>query len=145
MTRREAPSDADGAWRASTSARAVARRSERDDGGDLAMLLDRFLDRLVVELANRIEERLERLAAEHGSDGPHALDVKQAAARLGVSPTTMHELVMSGQVASVKVGRRRLIAASTIDRMLAGDTCHGEQIRGAIGEQLRGIRRERSS
>jgi len=86
---------------------------------ELDGLLDALLDRVAVELADRVERRLDRLAAER-PDGPKALDVKQAAVRLGVSPTTMHELVISGQVPSVKVGRRRLIAASTIDRMLNG-------------------------
>jgi excisionase family DNA binding protein len=108
---------------------------------ELSEVLDLMVDRVAAELADRVERRLERMAAERGADGPQALDVKQAAARLGVSPTTMHELVMSGEVASVKVGRRRLIATSTIDGMLSGETQSGGQIRGPIGGQLGGIRR----
>jgi excisionase family DNA binding protein len=115
----------------------MTRRFDGQDEPDISQVLDRFLDRLAAELADRVERRLDRLQATRQADGPQGLDIKQAAARLGVSPTTMHEMVMSGAVPSVKVGRRRLVAASTIDRLLAGD-----QIRGPIGDQLGGIRRD---
>jgi excisionase family DNA binding protein len=95
---------------------------ERDGDIEFGQVLDHFLDRLAIELADRVERRLEQIASQRASDGPQALDVKQAAARLGVSPTTMHELVISGEIPSVKVGRRRLIAASTITRLLAQPT-----------------------
>jgi excisionase family DNA binding protein len=70
-------------------------------------------------MADRIEARIERIADARASG--QALDVKQAAARLGVSVKMVQELVASGEIRSVKVGRRRLIAASTIDRLLAGE------------------------
>jgi excisionase family DNA binding protein len=85
---------------------------------EFAEVLDCFLDRLAVELADRVEARLKRLSVDRSAGAPQALDVKQAAARLGVSDRTMHALVVTSEVPSIKVGRRRLIAASTIDRLL---------------------------
>lgn len=85
---------------------------------EFAEVLDGLLDRLAVELADRVEERLKRLSVERSAGAPQALDVKQAAARLGISDRTMHALVVTGEVPSIKVGRRRVIAASTIDRLL---------------------------
>jgi excisionase family DNA binding protein len=93
------------------------RRAGREDraAGVLPAAVERFVDQLAAELADLVERRLaERAAAE----GPQALDVKQAAARLGIGERTMREMVRSGQVPSVKVGRRRLIAAAAIDRLL---------------------------
>jgi excisionase family DNA binding protein len=89
---------------------------------ELDLAVQRFVDTLAAEMATRIEARLDGLLADRG---PQALDVKQAAARLGVSDRTVHQLVMSGKVPSIKVGRRRVIAASTIDRMLAGESLPG--------------------
>jgi excisionase family DNA binding protein len=76
-------------------------------------LLEPFLDWLADELAERLGERL---GAGRQSAG---LDTRQAAQRLGVSERTMRELLMSGQVQSVKVGRRRVISAVAIDALLA--------------------------
>lgn len=101
------------------------------DSSTLDHFLGLLVDRLAVELADRVDQRLEQLAQAKAADGPTALDVKQAAARLGVSDRTMHALVISGQVPSVKVGRRRLIAPSTIQRLLTE----------GIPTSLRGIRR----
>jgi excisionase family DNA binding protein len=86
---------------------------------ELDIAVQRFVDRLAIEMADRIEARIERIADARASG--QALDVKQAAARLGVSVKMVQELVASGEIRSVKVGRRRLIAASTIDRLLAGE------------------------
>jgi hypothetical protein len=36
----------------------------RGDDVEVGQVLDRFLDRLAVELANRVERRLEQIAAE---------------------------------------------------------------------------------
>jgi excisionase family DNA binding protein len=90
----------------------------RDFGSEFGQVLDHFLDRLAADLADRVEQRLERLAVERSSDGPQALDVKQAATQLGISDRTMHTLVVAGEIPSVKVGRRRLIATTTIQRLL---------------------------
>lgn len=99
----------------------------------LEQVTDLFVDRLVAELANRIERRLEQLgSARAPAVGPRGYDIKQAAERLGISQTKMKELLVSGEVPSVKVGRRRLIAASAIARLLDGAEPVDPQIRGPI-------------
>jgi excisionase family DNA binding protein len=82
--------------------------------------LDRFVDRLAAELADRVEQRLDRLQSARQSGA--GLDSKQAAARLGVSERTLRELVVSGQVPSVKVGRRRVFSAAAIERLMTNGT-----------------------
>ena len=99
----------------------------------LEQVTDLFVDRLVAELADRIDQRLERLSSGRApAAGPRGYDIKEAAERLGVSQTKMKELLVSGEVPSVKVGRRRLIAASAIARLLDGAEAAGPEIRGAI-------------
>jgi excisionase family DNA binding protein len=88
-----------------------------DYGPEFGRVLDRLLDQVAKELADRIEQRLDRIA--DGRQRGAGLDVKQAALRLGVSERKMRELVMSGEVPSIKVGRRRLISASAIEHLLA--------------------------
>lgn len=50
---------------------------------------------------------------------PRALSVSDAARCLGVGRTLFYELLVSGEIASVHIGRRRLILTSEIDRFLA--------------------------
>ena len=83
---------------------------------DVVDVVNRLLDRLATELADRVERRLDGLATARQTGA--GLDVKQAAARLGISERTMHDLLVTEQIPSVKVGRRRLVAASTIERLL---------------------------
>ncbi|MFZ1063486.1 MAG: helix-turn-helix domain-containing protein [Acidimicrobiales bacterium] len=47
---------------------------------------------------------------------PLLLTVEQAAIMLGLGRTTTYELVMRGQLQSVKVGRRRLVLRDGIQR-----------------------------
>jgi excisionase family DNA binding protein len=84
-------------------------------------LLEPFLDWLANELAERLNERLggARLSA--------GLDTRQAAQRLGVSEREMRELLMSGQVKSVKVGRRRVVFAAAIDALLAANVTASDE------------------
>lgn len=44
----------------------------------------------------------------------HLLTVEQAAECLGIGRTKAYELVMGGQLASIKIGARRLIAVSSV-------------------------------
>jgi excisionase family DNA binding protein len=46
------------------------------------------------------------------------LTVEQSAELLGLGRTTTYELVMSGTIESVHVGRRRLIPRSALDRFI---------------------------
>ena len=47
-------------------------------------------------------------------DRAHLLTIDEACQALGIGRTKTYELVMSGALASVKIGSRRLIAVSTI-------------------------------
>lgn len=50
---------------------------------------------------------------------PLAHDLNGTAARMGLGRTTVHHLVKSGQLRSVKVGRRRLVTEDEIRRFLS--------------------------
>jgi len=49
---------------------------------------------------------------------PLLLTVEQAAVLLGLGRTTTYEIVMRGQLQSVKVGRRRLVVRDDIQRYI---------------------------
>ncbi len=50
-----------------------------------------------------------------------AVDVVEAAKRLSLSPRTVATLVASGELASRKVGRRRIIPVAALDAFLRRD------------------------
>jgi excisionase family DNA binding protein len=54
------------------------------------------------------------------------MTVDEVAAALGVSRGTAYEAVRSGQVPSIKVGRRVLIPCERFERWLAGDGGGGQ-------------------
>lgn len=57
-----------------------------------------------------------------------AFSVDEAAASLGLSRVTIYELMKTGALRAVKVGRRTLVTAAEIDRFLAASAV------GAIGK-----------
>ncbi len=48
------------------------------------------------------------------------LDMKQVAEQLNVGRSTAFELVLSGQLRSVRIGRRRLVPPEALEEFLAG-------------------------
>lgn len=50
------------------------------------------------------------------------LDMKQVADTLNVGRSTAFELVLSGQLRSVRIGRRRLVPSEALEEFLAGLT-----------------------
>jgi excisionase family DNA binding protein len=50
-----------------------------------------------------------------------AFSPDEAAELLGISPELVFDLLRTGQLKSVKAGRRRLISRANIDTFLAGD------------------------
>jgi excisionase family DNA binding protein len=50
-----------------------------------------------------------------------ALDIREAARRLSLSPRTVAALVSTGELQSRKVGRRRIIPVSALEKFLARD------------------------
>jgi excisionase family DNA binding protein len=91
-----------------------------DARGLASELVDTFVDRLVEGLLEQVERRAEQLAAERSGERA-ALDVRTAAARLGISQRGVERLVASGRLPSLQVGRRRLIPVQGISHLLAGD------------------------
>lgn len=47
-------------------------------------------------------------------DSIDALDIRTAASRIGVSSRTMHRLVSTGKLRSIKLGRRRLVRVNAL-------------------------------
>jgi excisionase family DNA binding protein len=56
---------------------------------------------------------------ERGAPEPDAIDVLTACHRLGISRTKLYELLNDGTLPSFKIGRRRLVRADTLRRVLA--------------------------
>jgi excisionase family DNA binding protein len=74
------------------------------------------LDRALLELADALRQEL---AAAAQSAPDRLLDVRSAAAALGIGRTALYAEINSGRVRSVRVGRRRLVPASAIAERMA--------------------------
>lgn len=58
--------------------------------------------------------------AKAADGGPLLLSVKDAAEHLGISRGTLYELVNSGEIESLRIGRRRLISRDALNRFVEG-------------------------
>jgi excisionase family DNA binding protein len=54
-------------------------------------------------------------------NGQLALGIVEAAKRLSLSPRTVASLIKTGELSSLKVGRRRIIPLSAIEKFLGRD------------------------
>ena len=61
---------------------------------------------------------VERETGQATESEPAALSVLQLAARLGIGRSLVHRLVATGEIRSAKVGSRRLIPMSEVNRIL---------------------------
>ena len=84
------------------STNAIARQLATDMGEDLLAIIREILAR------NAFAERL-------------AYSPDEAAELLGISRELVHDLLRTGQLRSVKAGRRRLIARHHLEAFLAGE------------------------
>jgi excisionase family DNA binding protein len=50
---------------------------------------------------------------------PRLLAIKQATYELGISRTNLYELIASGKLKTVKIGRRRFVTVEAIDEFIA--------------------------
>ena len=95
--------------------------SDRNGGTSDQELLDRFLDvfadHLAAGLLERVDQRAAELAAERNSEGG-AVNVEEAARRLGISPRGVARLLASGELPSLRVGRRRLVPLGALERLV---------------------------
>jgi excisionase family DNA binding protein len=100
------------------------RRTDGNGGVDQE-LLDRFLDvfagHLAAGLLERVDQRMAELAANHNTQGG-AVSVEEAAKRLGISPRGVARLMTSGELPSLRVGRRRLVPLGALERLIARGT-----------------------
>lgn len=55
---------------------------------------------------------------EGPSVGPHAFTVEEAAERLRIGRTLMYDLIRRNEIHTIQLGRRRVIPASELDRLL---------------------------
>ncbi len=93
----------------------------------VAPLLEQLIDQLARVLAARVDARLDELRAER-ADGRVALDIAQAAARLGVSTRSVRRLMETGVLETLRIGRRRLINAAALEALLdSGELDTGER------------------
>ena len=67
------------------------------------------------------ESRVAGLSVDTGA-GPMVYSVKGAAERLGVSRSILYELVRSGEIEHVRVGKRILIAQAGLERFIEANT-----------------------
>jgi excisionase family DNA binding protein len=51
---------------------------------------------------------------------PRLLSIKQATFELGISRTSLYELIATGQLKTVKIGRRRFVTVEAIQEFIAG-------------------------
>ena len=107
----------------------------------------RLLDALLDELAERVASKLARkLAGNHGA-GPSVLavepnlDVKEAAAVLGISPRTLYPLAERGEVPSVKVGGRGLFRPGDLRAYLERRARPAQETAATDATSLRRLRR----
>lgn len=63
-------------------------------------------------------EKKEELSAT-SSPEKLLLTTSEAAERLGIGRTTLYELIRAGKLRTIKIGRRRLIPATAIPKMIA--------------------------
>ncbi len=72
-----------------------------------------------------VDSTVEGIPLADGKSGPELYSVKGAAARLGVSPSVVYELIRTGELAHVAVGRRKLISRSAMAKFIEDNTRMG--------------------
>jgi excisionase family DNA binding protein len=58
---------------------------------------------------------------EETQDRPAVLTVEEVAKLLRLGRTATYEAIRRGEIPSIKIGRKRLVATAVIDRMLLGE------------------------
>ncbi len=76
----------------------------------------------VLEATNRVDT----IGAVTG-EGPLVFSVREAAKRLGVSGSVMYELVHTGEIEHLRVGRRILISKVALEKFIEGHSRLGYQ------------------
>lgn len=93
------------------------------------MSTERSLERLEA-LLGEIKERVEGLEAKL-RPLPTCLTIEEAAARLGVSPSTMKRMIKSGDVHTATINKRSMVPVSELERVATPDTKRPAQAKAA--------------
>jgi excisionase family DNA binding protein len=56
---------------------------------------------------------------------PRLLSIKQATYELGISRTSIYELIAANKLRTIKIGRRRFVAIEAINEFIAGLSVDG--------------------
>jgi excisionase family DNA binding protein len=80
------------------------------------------LSAAVAELIEALREEARADAVGHPSAPDRLLSVDEAAAMLGLGRSSLYGEIQSGRLRSLRVGRRRLVAAAAIADYIAGRT-----------------------
>jgi excisionase family DNA binding protein len=51
---------------------------------------------------------------------PRLFSIKEVVFELGISRTSLYELIKGGKLETIKIGRRRLVPTEAIERLIAG-------------------------
>lgn len=57
--------------------------------------------------------------------GTLALEVKPAAAKIGIHPLTLQKLLRSGRIKGVRIGRKWIVPIKSLEAFLAGENPGG--------------------
>jgi excisionase family DNA binding protein len=72
-----------------------------------------------------VDSTVEGIPLADGQGGPELYSVKGAAERLGLSRSVVYELIRSGELAHVSVGRRKLISRAAMTAFIEDNTRMG--------------------
>jgi|SRR5579862_7838643 len=72
-----------------------------------------------------VDNVVEGIPLADGQAGPELYSVKGAAARLGLSVSAVYELIRSGELGHVAVGRRKLISRAAMAKFIEDNTRMG--------------------
>jgi excisionase family DNA binding protein len=75
------------------------------------------LELAIRELADALLAELQATRPEAGPD--RLLSIDEAAERCGLGRTSLYELIGRGELATIKVGRRRLVAEAAVTDFIA--------------------------
>jgi excisionase family DNA binding protein len=82
-------------------------------------------DKGEIDIVDVVASPTEGVTASAPSGGPLLLSVKDAGEHLGISRATMYELVSTGEIESLQIGRRRLIPRASLEQFIAANVRAG--------------------
>jgi excisionase family DNA binding protein len=75
------------------------------------------LEAALAELADALRDEVRAELNERADGPPELLSIAQAARRLGIGRTATYDAIGRGELRSIRIGRRRLVAADALVEM----------------------------